>query len=484
MASRYAAFPAAVIYKTKTLQTPCQHLLWGDEVEVEADDGKVAKVVGRKVAGYMSSKDLDSYGCLQITFVDIGQGDGAFLTMPNGQHMLVDAGQGDNMKRFLRWRFDNFKTKVAFESAVISHSDEDHYGGFDDLFDENLSIGTLYHNGLVERAGDNPVGARSTTKPSLVTELIATKTELEKLLKKPGTVGKKVYPKLLAKGLAKNIFGKFQSLSVKDRYLPGYGPGDAVQIEVLGPVSETIEGKTGLRWLGDLGKTKNGHSVVLRLTYGGVRILLGGDLNIPSENLLMGYHTGLPAPARSADEHTRLVATARKKLQVDIAKACHHGSADVSLDFLRATNPVATVISSGDDEPHAHPRAEALGAIGACSRGPRPLIFSTELARSAPELIKHPKVLKARLYELPPLIAGTTDTKLKAKLEKEYQELLGSIDRSVAVFGAINLRTDGKRVVMGYKIEKPKFQDRKWDLYTLIPDETGELRYESKYDTE
>lgn len=484
MGTRYAGFPSAVIYKAKTLEEACQHLLWGDEVEVESDDGTVAKVVGRKVAGYMRSSDLETYGCLQITFVDIGQGDGAFLTLPDGKHMLIDAGEGDNMKRFLRWRFDNFQKPIAFEAAVISHSDQDHYGGFDDLFDENITIATLYHNGIVERAGTNSLGAKSATSPSLVTELVPTRTELDKLLKNTAAVKGKKYPALLAKGLKNKVLSKVQSLSVRDQHLPGYGPGEVVQIEVLGPVVETVDGETGLRWLGDAGKTKNGHSVVLRMTYGGVRILLGGDLNIPSENLLMGHHTGMPVPARSAAEHQALVAAARGKLQVDIAKACHHGSADVSLDFLQALNPLATVISSGDDEPHAHPRAEALGSIGACSRGPRPLIFSTELARSTRETIKHPYVMKQRLYELDALRSTTIDAKAKAKLDKEYKALIDSIDRSVAVFGAINLRTDGKRVVMGYKIEAPTRQDKKWDLYTLVPDATGELRYESKFDDE
>ena len=66
-----------------------------------------------------------------------------------------------------------------------------------------------------------------------------------------------------------------------------------------------------------------------------------------------------------------------------IAKACHHGSADTLLPFMKSINPTATVVSSGDDEPHAHPRADALGAIAKCGRGNRPLILSTELARSS-----------------------------------------------------------------------------------------------------
>jgi len=482
MAISYAAFPAAVIYTNKTLKEPCQHLLWGDEVTVESIDGKVAKVVGRKTSGYMRTSDLVSEQILQITFVDIGQGDGVFLTMPTGKHMLIDAGDGDSMQRFLRWRFDNFTSQVAFETAVISHSDQDHYGGFSDVFDENLTIGTLFHNGIMEQTGANPLGSRSSTTPSLVTELITTRPELDAFLKYVAVWKNKRYPTMLDKGIRNKVLTKIRSLSVSDEYLPGYGPNDPIQIEVLGPIVETIGDETGLRWLGDPGKTKNGHSIVLRLTIGGVRILLGGDLNIPSENLLMAHHTGLSTPAASAIEHAALVAAARAKFQVEIAKACHHGSADVSLDFLQALNPIATVISSGDDEPYAHPRAEALGAIGACSRGPRPLIFSTELARSTRENIKHPNVLKARLSELPSLIASSTEPKAKAKLEKEHEELLGSLDRSVAVFGAINLRTDGKRVVLAYKIEAPRRKDKKWDLYTLIPDARGQLRYQSQPD--
>jgi hypothetical protein len=212
-----------------------------------------------------------------------------------------------------------------------------------------------------------------------------------------------------------------------------------------------------------------------------VRILLGGDLNVPAENLLLGHHTGLPTPPRSVAEHDALVAAARARFEVDIAKACHHGSADVSLDFLAALNPLATVVSSGDDEPHAHPRADTLGAIGACSRGPRPLIFSTELARSAREAIKHPHVLRARLRALPALLAAASDPAVKKKLEAELEALTSQIDRSVAVYGAINLRTDGRRAIVAYKIEAPRSLDRKWDIYRLIPDATGRLRYDSRH---
>jgi hypothetical protein len=49
---------------------------------------------------------------------------------------------------------------------------------------------------------------------------------------------------------------------------------------------------------------------------------------------------------------------------------------------MALVNPFATVISSGDNEAYAHPRADAIGCAGKYARGIRPLVFSTELARS------------------------------------------------------------------------------------------------------
>jgi len=46
----------------------------------------------------------------------------------------------------------------------------------------------------------------------------------------------------------------------------------------------------------------------------------------------------------------------------DVAKACHHGSDDVSYEFLSAMRPAVTVISSGDNEGHDHPRPGIVAA--------------------------------------------------------------------------------------------------------------------------
>jgi hypothetical protein len=220
---------------------------------------------------------------------------------------------------------------------------------------------------------------------------------------------------------------------------------------------------------------------VLRLRYHDVSILLGGDLNIPSEHLLLAYHTQMKVPPTTAEQERLIVEAARKVFQADIAKSCHHGSADFTDLFLQSVNPIATIISSGDDEPHAHPRADSLGTVGKFSRGARPLVFSTELSRSAKELVKHPHVLRQQFKVAQEKVNKSATEKEKARAQKAFDALVDSLERSIAVFGAINIRTDGRRVIIAYKIERPTRKDKKWDIYQLEPTEKGILHFVSKH---
>lgn len=91
--------------------------------------------------------------------MDIGQGDSCLVSTPGGRLFLVDAGEGDNLYRFLRRRFDRSKEPLVLESAIISHPDKDHFGGLKYLVDEKkISFSSLFHNGIVERSGRNSLG--------------------------------------------------------------------------------------------------------------------------------------------------------------------------------------------------------------------------------------------------------------------------------------------------------------------------------------
>jgi len=492
-ATAFAGYPSVVMYqgdgpdKPPKLTTAVQHLLWGDYLKIKSEKGSFYWVASRGEEGWVEKQSVQTKRLLEMVFVDVGQGDGCLIVTPDDKWFVVDAGVGDNLYRFLRWRFGRFQKPVAFEAAIISHPDEDHYGGFEALFaDTNVTFNTVYHNGIMERKGEGTtpsLGAQKKVgKVTLLTDIVRDHKQLKAFLGEPAAWKGKAYATMLDKALAAGRFPNSEMLWA-GKELPGYGQGADLVIQVLGPVLEPTGEGQGLRAFGSVGKTKNGHSIVLRLVYDKVSILIGGDLNIPAEQWLLGHHTGLPGKPKSLEDERLLVEAARRIFRCDVAKSCHHGSADFSETYLKALDPIATVISSGDDEPHAHPRADTLGAIGRWARGGRPLIFSTELARSAKEAVKSPYALRQQLREAEKNKDNPELSEAKrSKAAKEFDRLVDSIDRSIAVYGAINLRTDGDKVVLAYKIENPRTKDRKWDIYQLERTGEGPLTYSCKHE--
>ncbi len=519
----FAAYPSAYVYAKPegTIDKPkgdvLAHLLWGQYVKVLDGPGSqkngFQKVqIRKKIQGWMVPGTFQKERILEVVFVDIGQGDGCLLVTPDDEHFVIDAGLGDNMYRFLAWRYKFRKQQDPVEfTGVISHPDSDHYGGFDAFFDDpKVRFKRFYHNGILERQGSssNQLGTKARHgRRSYLTDLVRNRADLDAFLNSdlwrapPNTRKRdKMYPAMLDKGRQNGSFGDFDMLDVTTNggFVPGYEADETLSMQILGPVAEDIgHALPGLRWLGDKGKTKNGHSVVFKVVYGDVSILLGGDLNIPSEQLLLQHHTGLDIPSESKPKkYTAFLDEARKTFQVDVAKSCHHGSADFYRPYLAATYPLVTVISSGDAESHSHPRADTLGTVGKYSRGVRSLMFNTELARSSGERVEIPlqirrkldalaveiSTFKARLKatDLTPTEKDNLKEKVRA-LETEQERHWKKLARSVDVYGAINLRTDGKRIVMAQKLEKKRGNDV-WDIYQIEKGADGEFRYLSKYE--
>lgn len=480
----FAAYPAPFIRETPALNgTKKQQLLWGDFVTVLGEEnGEFTKVRSRRQTGWLKKTEVQEERLLEINFVDIGQGDGAFIVTPNDTFMLIDAGESDNMFRFLSWRFDlrdNPARIINIPHAVITHSDQDHYKGYTQLFaTPQLTFGTVFHNGIVERAGADLLGPRvEANGRKYLNDLISDLPTLNARLADAAFVGTKQYPKMLKTALATGRVANVRAVQAADGFLPGFGPAGDFRIEAIGPARETINGQETLRWFTDDGKTKNGHSVVLRMRYRNVRILLGGDLNIPAEQRLLEHHTGLDSTPSTEAQADALVAAARPTFEADIAKACHHGSADFTELFLRAINPLATVISSGDDEPFAHPRPDALGAYGKYGRGPRPLVFSTELGRSPNENIKDPQKLRDEITTLFAQLNAAAPADRPA-IQAKIDACLARLERSIAVYGLVNLRTDGNRVLLAQKLERPRSATHEeFDVHLLEPDASGQLRY-------
>ena len=143
-----------------------------------------------------------------------------------------------------------------------------------------------------------------------------------------------------------------------------------------------------------------------------------------------------------------------------MAKGCHHGSDDIDLNFVRAMAARATVISSGDNEDYAHPRPRVLGACGRYGRDSLapdgevlpPLLYSTELARSvALSFAKQARTVAepAVLFKPEELEAGFGPNVTQGR----YKRLSRLPMATDLVYGLVNVRSDGQRILLGYMKE-------------------------------
>ena len=61
-----------------------------------------------------------------------------------------------------------------------------------------------------------------------------------------------------------------------------------------------------------------------------------------------------------------------------------------------------------------------------------------------------------------------------------HAEALTVIERSVANYGMINLRTDGVNVLSAQRLEKARSKKARWDVHMFEPDQNNRLKYVSK----
>lgn len=75
---------------------------------------------------------------LRITFLDVGQGDAICVEFPRGETLLVDAGPGGDAAagRRVVVPFLKARGRSRLETVVLTHAHDDHYGGFDEVFEE------------------------------------------------------------------------------------------------------------------------------------------------------------------------------------------------------------------------------------------------------------------------------------------------------------------------------------------------------------
>ena len=244
------------------------------------------------------------HGILDVTAIDVGQGDSLLVVGPNGRAMLIDAGgptgaaaRAENAPGASA--FDVGETVVSpylwsrqirsLDVLVLSHAHSDHMGGMPSVL-RNFHPRELW-------VATDPAS-------SAYRDLLAEAAEYGTLVR---------------------------HLRAPDRML-----WDGISVRVLAPSPSYA----------NAGAPKNNDSLVLRMQYGAASVLFEGDAEAPSEHSMLSSSRDLPLGP------------------VTLLKVAHHGSRTSTIpDLLSVLAPQDAVISVGRNNTFGHPREEILARL-------------------------------------------------------------------------------------------------------------------------
>lgn len=405
----------------------------------------VPNVKGKFNSGFIELNRLSAIQQLKIFYVDVGQGDASLIEADNAI-VIIDGGPNGGFHKYLKKRLKALRRADAavglperdhlfIDAVFVSHFDKDHYQGLVSVLkDPKFKIETLYHNGLPRYgvSGDKDLDLGTVIEHNDGTRSISTDFT--------GVASARTHlasDNFKTKKGKKNNFWKFLDALIKAHdaqrvasvqrlvaRTPSPDPdvisiGNDLQFQVLGPLTTKKTGEIRLPAFPNPHKVTsnaqnpepskshaiNGNSIVLQLTYKNTHFLFGGDLNQPAQKYLRARY----------DDYFSI-------FQSDVNKACHHGSSDFDVEYLKDVSTSATVFSSGDDGNYDHPLPDAIGAAAKYSVGKFPLVFSTELAR---------------------------DNAVSGKVK----------------LGHINARSNGNSIVMAQKKESPGRSKKLWHTF-------------------
>lgn len=237
-------------------------------------------------------------GRLRVDFLDVGQGDSALVTFPNGETILIDGGgriryRDDEENAFQpdaprigEMVVSEFLWEKGYSSInrlVVTHADADHAQGLTDVV-RNFRVGEIWLGAL-------PKG----------------ESELDVLL-----------------------------AEAKRRGVPVTRIGRGDIFEIAGTKIETLWPAKFAEQTG----SDNNASLVLRLVFGESEFLFTGDIEKETESALLSSGSVLAA---------------------DLVKVPHHGSRTSStVEFVNAVDPQIAVIPVGRRSMFGHPHSEVL----------------------------------------------------------------------------------------------------------------------------
>ena len=229
--------------------------------------------------GYQSDQRVPN---LVSHYIDVGQGDCEFIEFPDGETMLIDAGPTSSGSEVVRYIRNLGYSRIDY--IVATHPHEDHIKKIKKVV-ESFDFGSIY-------------------MPKAETNTLTYENLLTAIQKK----NKKI----------KTAKAKTRIVTSSDSYL---------KVETLAPNSSSYT---------DL----NDYSVVIKVTYGKVRMLYMGDAGKDSENEMLNKNYNVSA---------------------DVVKVGHHGSSSASTQkFINSVGAQYAIMSVGSDNDYGHPNSQTI----------------------------------------------------------------------------------------------------------------------------
>lgn len=237
-------------------------------------------------------------GELQVTFLDVGQGDGIYIETAQKERFLIDGGSSSvsGVGRYRLIPFLQFQGTCRLEAVFVTHPDADHCNGIKEVLDygadSGISIGCL------------------------VLPDIADEAKCEDYRELEQTAEQNQVPVVYISRGQKLQRGELSMTCLHPQ--KGYAAEDT-----------------------------NAYSMVLELRYGNFHVFFTGDLEGEGEQAFLEY-------LRKRDD-------SREGEKLTVLKAAHHGSRySTPTEFLEMTNSVIAVISAGEDNRYGHPHEELM----------------------------------------------------------------------------------------------------------------------------
>ena len=279
---------------------------------------------------------------LQVTFLDVGQGDCIFLQTENGDSYLTDGGSSSVSKvgKYRMIPFLKYQGASQIKAVFVSHADSDHYNGIAELLEQAELEGIRVENLVLTDIADE---CRSEGYEELV-ELAG------------------------QNGITVQLLHEGQQLQDGELLFQCLHPSKGYRAE-------------------DLNET----SMVLLVTYREFSMLLTGDVQGAGEEHLTQELQDWKEPGvtqmqdvirisgeeESMEEESiederieeqieekrpqNKIGANHAETELTILKVAHHGSKNsTSEEFLKAANPKLAIISCGEGNRYGHPHEETL----------------------------------------------------------------------------------------------------------------------------